>query len=216
MKECKDHGSSKYLFHDGMFKAVARQIDRERVKILDISTGNGELALRLAKEFPAARVMGIDASDRLVGEARKRAQRAGLANVQFASSSSTGLKLHKPDVVVSHAAFHHMKNKNKIIGEIYRSLPKNGKLVIADWFKPSKEYVKDVEKLRTIYPNSAGEFDRSWRDFLRDSGLEGVKLPSGYPICPNELSDALKKAGFKKHKVVKLPIADFAVVVGIK
>ena len=215
-KQCKDHGSSKYLFYDGMLKAVSRQIGRDRIKILDIGTGTGELAMKLAKEFPASQIVGIDSSDRTIGEARKRAQKAGITNVHFTSSPPEKLKSHAPNIVVSHSAFHHVKNKPKLVGEIYRSLPKNGKLVIADWFKPSKEYIRDVEKLRAIYPNSAGEFDRSLREFLRDSGMEGMELPTGYPVCPNEMSDIMKKAGFKKHKVVKLPIADFAVVVGIK
>jgi hypothetical protein len=40
--------------------------------------------------------------------------------------------------------------------------------------------------------------------------------PKEYPICPHRLKEIIKDAGFKKQRVAKSPLANFAVVIGEK
>lgn len=217
-EEYEASGRYRYHFYRRLVKAVIRQIDKDRGRILDLGTGNGELALRIATGLPKSEVIAHDINPAAMREAKREAGRMGIGNIRFMVSPWEGLdkKLESVDIVASSAAFHHIKNKKAVIKRIHKVLPKNGKLIIGDWFKPSREYERDVEKIRARYPNSASEFDRSWKEFLQGTGREPGEQPEEYTVCPTELKEIMKKTGFRRQTIVKLPIADFAVVVGVK
>jgi hypothetical protein len=42
------------------------------------------------------------------------------------------------------------------------------------------------------------------------------KHPKEYPISQIKLKNMIKKAGFRKQKIIKMPMATFAVVLGEK
>jgi len=71
-------------------------------RALDIGCGAGELSLRLAQAFPAARVTGVDISDDLIGVARTRCQ--GLTNVSIEMADAARWSAapgQSPDLIVS-------------------------------------------------------------------------------------------------------------------
>jgi len=55
--------------------------------IVDIGTGSGNIALALARELPAARIIATDISDRALRYARLNAQNHGIENVTFVRGS---------------------------------------------------------------------------------------------------------------------------------
>jgi len=61
------------LFAKWLFANIIRQINREKSKILDLGTGTGELAIRIAKKFPKSEVIGLDISPDMINEAKKKA-----------------------------------------------------------------------------------------------------------------------------------------------
>ena len=58
-------------------------IQNSQLRILDLCTGSGCLALALAKEFPDAQVFGTDISEIALGYARRNADSNGINNVTF-------------------------------------------------------------------------------------------------------------------------------------
>ena len=52
-------------------------------RVLDLACGTGALALELAKLVPAGRVLGVDISDKMLGQAQAEAKRLGIANADF-------------------------------------------------------------------------------------------------------------------------------------
>lgn len=216
-KEYEEQGRFDLLFYRWMIKNIIRQIDKEKSKILDIGTGTGELAIKIAIKFPKSKVMGNDISEGMINEAMVKVNRMGIKNIKFIVSPVERLEVDRIDFAVSSAAFHHIKNKEYVISKIYGALPKGGKLIIGDWFKPSKEYKREIEKLRIKNPKRAKDFDESWRQFLKRMGKEYTKAhPMEYPICPNELKELMKKVGFKKQRVIKSLLPNFSVVIGEK
>lgn len=214
--EFSEEGRYKYLFYKRLVKAILRQVDKNRGRILDVGSGHGELTIRAALEFPRASIIGVDMEKEMIGSAKKKAANIGVDNIEFIHSQIEDLTVEGINTVISSTTFHHIKNKKKALKAILKTLPRNGKLIVGDFFKPSQSYVRDVEKIRARYPNSASEFDESFRQFTGDLEESLKKHDDTYKICATELKDLMKQAGFRKQTIVKLPIADFAVVVGVK
>jgi ubiquinone/menaquinone biosynthesis C-methylase UbiE len=207
----------RYHFYRWIIQTIMRQINDGKCEILDLGTGTGELLLRLADRFHQSHVRGLDISMAMIEKARKAAAKMSLNNVTFIVSPMEKAEIGKIDFAVSYLAFHHVTNKELVISKVHRALAENGKLVIGDWFKPCKKYREEVQSLRNRNPQKTKEFDRSWRQALQGMSKEyGKKHPEEYPICPHRLKETMRDIGFKKQRIVKSPLASFAVVVGEK
>lgn len=207
----------RYHFYRWIIQTILRQIDNGACEILDLGTGTGELLLRLADKFRQSWITGLDISVAMIEKAREAAAKTGVNNVAFVISSMEKTEIRQIDFAVSCLAFHHVANKEIVISKVYQALAENGKLVIGDWFKPCGEYKEEVQCLRSRKPQRAKEFDRSWQQALHAMSKEyRKKHPKEYPICPHRLAEVMKDVGFKKQRIVKSPIANFAVVIGQK
>ncbi len=217
-KQYEAQSRNKYLIYRWTADNVVKQVNKPKSVILDLGTGNGEIAIRAALKFPDSRVIGIDVSSGMIKEAEKKVTKIGLKNVRFVVSPMENLKIERADFVVSHLAFHHVKNKLSVVTEVYKILPRKGRVIIGDWFKPTVEYEKEIEKLRAKNPTLSKKFDESWQDFISEPSMKEYqeKHSKEYPISQIELKGIIKKAGFRKQKIIKMPIATFAVVVGEK
>lgn len=207
----------KHIFYKWIIRTILRNIDTEKCQILDLGTGNGELGIRLAIKFPKSEVIGLDVSSGMINQAKKKVRKIGIKNIIFIVSPMERLMVKKIDYAVSSVAFHHIKDKELVLSKIYQILPKKGKVLIGDWFKPSAGYKKEVDKLRRKNQKRTMEFDKSWKQFLNDMTKEyGKKHPKEYPVCPTHLKEIMKNVGFSRSRVAKCPLSNFAVVIGIK
>ena len=66
--------------------ALARLPDDRPLRVIDLGTGSGAIALAIAHERPNARVWGTDVSDEALAVARDNAERLALRNVTFMRS----------------------------------------------------------------------------------------------------------------------------------
>jgi SAM-dependent methyltransferase len=84
------------------FLALLDDEDLKDRAILDVGCGAGRLALLLALQ--ARRVIGIDRDESAIGAARKRAEAAGVGNVEFrvADAESVEYDQFGPQMVVAH------------------------------------------------------------------------------------------------------------------
>lgn len=74
-------------------------------RILDLGTGSGALALALAKTFPNAQVVGVDASAPALALAQENAQRNQLPQVQWLSSNWFAAVDGSFDLIVSNPPY---------------------------------------------------------------------------------------------------------------
>lgn len=84
------------------FLALLGSEPLERSTLLDVGTGRGRVALAVAPR--CRRVVGIDSDSAAIDEARRRAEAAGLTNVEFvvADAEAVEYTAFGPDLVTAH------------------------------------------------------------------------------------------------------------------
>lgn len=84
-----------------------QQPHQQPLRIVDVGTGSGVIAVSLAKLLPAAQVIGVDISAEALKIARLNAQRLGATHVQFVQSHLlTALSPNQPfDMVVANLPY---------------------------------------------------------------------------------------------------------------
>lgn len=99
--------------------------------VLDVGCGTGALLARVASEFPASHLAGIDASPEMLAIARSRLP----ADIALRQSWATDLPFEEGsfDTVVSCNMFHFIRRPSAALDEMLRVLRPHGTLVITDW-----------------------------------------------------------------------------------
>ena len=107
------------------------------MKILDVGCGTGNFSMKLAEK--GCEVVGIDVSEKMLNEARKKVAEKGL-NIKFYNMDVCNMSFsdEKFDGVFSMAAFEFIKEPEKAYKEMYRVLKQNEYLLIGTINRESK------------------------------------------------------------------------------
>ncbi len=116
-------------------QAVEKQIDLLSDKeILDFGGGTGLLALPLAKQ--AKSVTLVDISEKMLEQARLKAEQQDIKNIQFLEQDLLEKPLEKEfDLIVVCRVLHHMTDLAAAFSLFHQHLRKDGQLLIADFTK---------------------------------------------------------------------------------
>jgi len=123
---------------------------RPEERALDVATGTGHTALALAPHV--REVVGLDATEAMLSEARKLAEGRGITNVRFQAGDAARLPF--PDrslqIVTSRRAPHHFPRIDAFLSEAARVLAPGGRLGISDMCPDpaSSELLNHLERLR--------------------------------------------------------------------
>jgi len=128
---------------DGFFARVASGLLElsPRARVLEVGSGPGRLAVRLARISPEVLVTGVDISPEMVERADSLAARSRVADrVRFVEGDVASLPFAEAsfDAVVSTFSLHHWPSPAEGLAEIYRVLRPGGVLRIydvADWIR---------------------------------------------------------------------------------
>lgn len=106
--------------------------------IADIGAGDGYFTRRFAKAVgPGGQALGMDVVSSKVEYMRKDAERLELKNYKalLIDSDDPGLKPGTVDVVFLCNTYHHLSNRVEYLKSLSKSLKKNGRVVIVDFYK---------------------------------------------------------------------------------
>ncbi|HFH1620498.1 TPA: class I SAM-dependent methyltransferase [Streptococcus pneumoniae] len=116
-------------------QAVEKQIDILSDKeILDFGGGTGLLALPLAKQ--AKSVTLVDISEKMLEQARLKAEQQAIKNIQFLEQDLPKNPLEKEfDCLAVSRVLHHMPDLDAALSLFHQHLKEDGNLIIADFTK---------------------------------------------------------------------------------
>ena len=121
-------------------QAVEKQIDFLSDKeILDFGGGTGLLTLPLAKQ--AKSVILVDISEKMLEQARLKAEQQDIKNIQFLEQDLLEKPLEKEfDLIIVCRVLHHMPDLDEALSLFYQHLRKDGQLLLADFTKTEAEH----------------------------------------------------------------------------
>jgi ubiquinone/menaquinone biosynthesis C-methylase UbiE len=137
--------------------------------VVDLGTGTGALAARVARVVPGAELVGIDEDEGMLGMAARRLKkhRATLTAANFVRAD-----LPPCDAITASFALHHIEQrrvKNALYGRARAALRVGGVLVSADCHPPSNPALAAAGRAawhahlaRSYGPRKAGSFLRAW------------------------------------------------------
>lgn len=144
-------------------------------QVLDLGTGTGELAGRIAQHTPDAEVVGIDLSRGMIERAREKFGGQAALCFEQADAHDLPFRENRFDVVVSTSTFHYFREPERALEEAARVLRPEGRLVLLDWCR---------------------DF---WTCQVMDAVLQ--RIDPAYQTCYtlDELIDLMEAASFKVH-----------------
>lgn len=116
-------------------QAVEKQLDILSDKeILDFGGGTGLLTLPLAKQ--AKSVTLVDISEKMLEQARLKAEQQDIKNIQFLEQNLLANPLEQEfDLIVVCRVLHHMPDLDAAFSLFHQHLKEDGQLLIADFTK---------------------------------------------------------------------------------
>ncbi|HJT46475.1 MAG TPA: peptide chain release factor N(5)-glutamine methyltransferase [Chthoniobacterales bacterium] len=92
---------------------------KSQIRIVDVGTGSGIIALSLAKEFPKAKVFAIDISESALALARENAGRLGLTErIEFQKADLFENSSERFDLIVANLPYISMHDRNLLAREV--------------------------------------------------------------------------------------------------
>jgi len=131
-------------------KAVDRILLEQPERVMDLGTGTGDMAVRVARKDHAIQVVGYDFSASMLEVAREKALKAGLGNVDFIEGDAASMPFEKDhfDVVGISFAFRNITFKNpyteQYLRETLRTLKPGGKFVIVESSQPRSKLMRSL------------------------------------------------------------------------
>ena len=183
-------------------RRVMRIIRRAKPqRIMDVATGTGDLAIAMARKVNEAHILGVDLSEEMLSEARKKIKRLELEKrITLEKGDAENLTMVASESVDAATVAFGVRNFENIergLSEICRTLRPGGKLVVLEFSMPKNRLVRWVYRqyAHRLLPRIGGMIskDKQAYTYLPDSVEE-------FP-APERFAEILKGVGFKSVKL---------------
>jgi ubiquinone/menaquinone biosynthesis C-methylase UbiE len=115
---------------------ATRLEDLGAARIVDLGCGPGVSTFALARQLPAACLIGLDVAPRMLNEARRRQRGAGIASTRigWVQADAAHLPFHDATVeaCTGHSFLYLVANRRAVLSEVRRVLRPGGRLVLME------------------------------------------------------------------------------------
>ncbi len=224
-KEIKEHFEKEAATFDKLFFKVIPHYEemlqalvdalpfhkKDKLKIIDLGCGTGNLSQKLISVYPNARIACLDMSENMLKMAKTKLRETSHVDFWLGDIRDFDYRI-KYDAILASMVLHHIEGKDKprFYRKLYNALPKGGVFFNIDIFLSSNNHLQE------LYTNK-------WKMFMKTSGLSVKKVnemitrhqKEDRPVVFEDELAIMRKAGFKRVDVV-LKKYNFAVYGGIK
>ena len=135
-------------------------LTKASLRMLDAGSGRGDLAIHMAKRFPAWQVVGLELEPEKVANSRLIAERLGLKNIEFCEGSLETFEAEsKFDLIVNADVMEHIQDDRKVIANLCRALRPGGHIILTSPSVPQRKHLRLVawrEKRIGFQPSDYG------------------------------------------------------------
>lgn len=166
------------------------------IKILDIATGTGGIAFRLAKT--KSHITAVDFSNKMIEKARYKASKQKIDNVVFFEENASNLSFEDNsfDLVLIVNALHILPNPDKVISEAKRVLAKDGILIIPTFLH---DYTKRARLKTKIMGVSGFKSYTYWNKLTFKRFIE----KNGFRVIKEKYFDSSFRLAYVEVKIIK-------------
>lgn len=165
-------------FRPRLEQQVLDGLDRPAPVLVDVGSGTGTFAIRLARARPDAAVVGVEPDSAVRDRARRK---AGSERVDWRAGMADDLPLDdaSADRVVCSLVLHHLSpaTRRAALGEVRRVLRPGGRFHVADWGRPSGAVARAgafaIQRLDGVEA-TADLIEGRLSELLTDAGFEQV------------------------------------------
>ena len=126
-------------------KAIKQLVEIKPKTILDVATGTADVAIMASGILKPQRIVGIDISDGMLELGRKKIEKAGLEEkIELLNGDSEAINFNDNtfDAVTVAFGVRNFQHLEKGLEEILRVLRPGGKLVVLEFSRPKKLFIK--------------------------------------------------------------------------
>ncbi len=106
-------------------------------RVLDIATGTGNVALRLAEDLPHGYITGIDFSKGMLAQANRKVETLNISNIRFVEMDMQAIDFpdNHFDTAVSAFSIFFITDMEEQLNHISRKVKHGGKIIITTFFE---------------------------------------------------------------------------------
>jgi tRNA (cmo5U34)-methyltransferase len=212
MKKVKNHFEEEAEVFDELIKTLIPHYEdmirslilslafhaKEKMKVLDLGCGTGNISKELKKRFPNANITCVDLAENMIKMTKSKM--ASYNDIEFITADFRDLDFHKEyDAVISSLALHHMQpdEQKTFYHRINEFLKEGGVFYNADIILGSTDYLNQT-------------YQDTWVEFMLENHtpeeVKGIWLPKhreeDFPSPLHSHILWLEDAGFKEVDVV--------------
>jgi demethylmenaquinone methyltransferase/2-methoxy-6-polyprenyl-1,4-benzoquinol methylase len=196
-------------------KAIKQLLTIQPKTILDVATGTADVAIMASDILKPDKIIGIDISDGMLDQGRKKIRKLGLENtieLLNGDCETINFKNDSFDAVTVAFGVRNFENLEKGLTEIRRVLKPGGKLVVLEFSKPQSAVVKAMYNfyMKIICPMAGKIFSKN-RDAYQYLDESIQKFPEG-----KNFTIILDKLGYKNTFTKTLSLGICSIYCGEK
>ena len=196
MKNYKWDAQEYEKYSQGQQKWARELIEKISLKVtdnlLDLGCGDGKVTADISKIVTEGSIIGVDNSAEMIKLASDRHSEAIYQNLSFQKMDAVNLQFNdRFDLIFSNAVLHWVKDQKAVIKGMFKSLKKDGRVILQMGGKGNAAGIVDVlSELQT---------EKKWNSYFN-----GFNFPFYFPGT-NEYEALLLDCGFTLNRIELIP-----------